>query len=354
MEEFSDLIKGRGAQNNPHNRFKQQALDTQASDGLDEAYHPRTETQLYRDHPKTILNKVTSPDIPMDYSLNPYQGCEHGCSYCYARNAHEYWGFSAGLDFETKIIVKENAPDLLKKELSHPKWKPSPVMFSGNTDCYQPIERQFELTRQCLNVFLAFRHPVGMITKNSLITRDIDILAQLAEQRLARVFISLTTLNEDLRRKMEPRTASGVKRLAAVRALSAAGIPTGVMLGPIIPGLNNHEIPELLGRAAEAGAVQASYNFVRLNGAVQQVFVHWIHQHYPDRADKVLHQISEGHGGTLTDHQFGRRMRGEGPMAEAIRGTFKMWKKKYFEGKSMPSYDLEAFRRPNDGQLSLF
>ena len=204
MESYQEYIKGRGAQLNPQNRFQKHGLDTNAQDGLDEAYIPDPKTRIFLDHPKKIINEVSSPDVPLDYSINPYQGCEHGCVYCYARNAHEYWGFSAGLDFESKIIVKENAPELLKKELKHPKWKVKPIMLSGNTDCYQPLERKFELTRKCLQVFLDFKQPVSIVTKNALVLRDMDILIELAKHRLVHIYMSITSLNEELRRIMEP------------------------------------------------------------------------------------------------------------------------------------------------------
>ncbi len=349
---ITNPLKGRGSQINPHNRFKKLSLDTHAEDGLDEPFEVDPRTQIVYDHPKKILTKNSSPDIPMDWSINPYQGCEHGCSYCYARNAHEYWGYSAGLDFERIIIVKENAAELLEKELQKPNWKPVPLMFSGNTDCYQPLERKFEITRRCLEVLARYRHPVSLITKNQLILRDLDLLKALAEHDLVHVALSITTLNEDLRRRMEPRTSPGLKRLEVVRKLSEAGIPVMAMLGPIIPGLNNHEIPEILEKAAEAGACSAGYNFVHLNGAVGGIFENWIRAHFPDRAEKVLSQIREAHGGKLNDSRFGVRMRGEGAIADSISQLFKLSKRKYFQGRSTPPYNLTAFRRP--GQMSLF
>ena len=352
MESYQGYLKGRGSQINPHNRFKKHELDTEAEEGLDEAWEAKTETQVVYDHPKKILNKVSSPDIPFGWSINPYQGCEHGCSYCYARNAHEYWGYSAGLDFERIIIVKKNAPQLLEKELTHKKWQATPIMFSGNTDCYQPLEKKFELTRDCLDVFARYRHPVSLITKNRLILRDLDLLQDLAKDDLVHVAITITTLNEDLRRRMEPRTSSAAKRLDTVRQLSEAGIPVHVMLGPVIPSLNSHEIPELLKRSAEAGARGAGYTFVHLNGAVGGIFENWLRANYPDRADKVVHQISEAHGGGLNNSRFGVRMRGEGPIAETVRQMFKLSKQKYFADRHIPPYNLTAFRKP--GQMNLF
>lgn len=339
---------------NPANPYLKQELDTEAGDGIDEPLVPDTKTQIYLEHAKKIINKVPSPDVPMDYSLNPYQGCEHGCIYCYARNAHQYWGYSAGLDFEQKIIVKQNAAELLEKELKHPKWKVSPIMFSGNTDCYQPIERKLEITRKCLEIFLKFQHPVGLITKNSLILRDIDILSELAKTGLVHVYITITTEDESLRRVLEPRTSTARRRLEVVKQLSEAGVPTGVMLGPIIPGLNNHEFPQLMEKSVANGALNAAYTLVRLNGSVKELFEQWIHIHFPDRADKILNQIREAHGGNLNDSQYGRRMRGEGPMSDSISQFFKLTKKRLLGESKMPSYNLDAFQLPEEGQLKLF
>ncbi len=354
MESYPDPIKGRGAQLNPPNVYLTKAYDTEVEDGLDEALIPNTKTQYFYDHPKKILNKVTSPDVPLEWSLNPYQGCEHGCIYCYARNSHQYWGFSAGLDFEQKIIIKENAAALLAKTFDHPKWKPSPVMFSGNTDCYQPIERKLGITRACLEVFVRYRHPVGLITKNSLILRDIDLLEKLAQHNLVHVHVTITTLDESLRQKMEPRTASAKKRLSVISQLSERGIPVGAMLGPIIPGLNNHEIPSLVKAVAENGASSVGYTFVHLNGLIGPIFAHWLRMHYPDRADKVLSQIKGAHHGKLNNSTFGERMRGNGEIANGISQLFKIAKRQYLQDRKMPPYDLEAFRRPGDGQLRLF
>ncbi|RMG25033.1 MAG: PA0069 family radical SAM protein [Bacteroidetes bacterium] len=354
MEHFQDYLKGRGAQINPDNRFSKQAYDTGAGDGLDEPVQPAAQTQFFYDHPKTIINKVSSPDIPLKHSINPYQGCEHGCVYCYARNTHAYWGFSAGLDFESKIIVKSNTPALLRKALNRPSWKPEPIMFSGNTDCYQPIERKMLLTRQCLEIFREYGQPVGMITKNSLILRDVDILSDLAANDLVHVFISITTLEESLRRVMEPRTATAARRLAVVEALTKAGVPTGVMIGPVIPGLNNHEIPAIVQAAAKHGARACGYTLVRLNGDIGLVFEDWIRKNFPDRAEKVLNQIKACHGGQLNDSVYGRRMRGSGPIADSISTLFQLAKKQHLKGREMPPYRLDIFRRPDDRQLSLF
>jgi DNA repair photolyase len=350
MEE--DYFKGRGAQIKTGNKFLKGEYVTEHVEGLDEPLYSAPETQIFYETPKKIVNKVTSPDLNMMYSMNPYQGCEHGCIYCYARNTHEFWGFSAGLDFESKIIVKQNAPQLLEKFLLHPDWQPVPISVSGNTDCYQPIERKFEITRRLLKVFAQYRHPLGMITKNGLITRDIDILSDLAKYNLVHVYISITTLNEDLRRVMEPRTASGMKRLKTVEELSKAGIPVGIMNAPIIPGLNHHEIPEILRAASDHGALGAGMTVVRLNGSIGKIFEDWLRKNFPARFEKVWNQICDMHGGNVNDSNWGRRMTGEGNFAEVINQLFSVSKRKYFSGKSMPPIDLTKFRK--GGNFSLF
>jgi DNA repair photolyase len=351
MEE-DDYFKGRGAQVKTGNRFLKAEYVTDHVEGLDEPLLSAPQTQIFYEQPKNIVNKVTSPDLGMMYSMNPYQGCEHGCIYCYARNTHEYWGFSAGLDFESKIIVKKNAPQLLEKFLMHPSWQAIPISVSGNTDCYQPLERKFEITRNILKVFAKYRHPLGMITKNGLITRDIDLLTDLASENLVHVYISITTLDEDLRRQMEPRTASGIKRLKTVEALAKAGIPVGIMNAPIIPGLNHHEIPTIIKAAADHGATAAGMTVVRLNGSIGKIFEDWLRKNFPDRFDKVWNQICTMHGGNVNDSQFGRRMSGEGNIAEMIHQLFSVSKKKFLSGKSMPPIDLTKFRK--GGNLSLF
>lgn len=344
-------FKGRGAQIKTGNKFLKAEYVTQHIEGLDEPLLENPHTQIFFENPKKIVNKVDSPDLGFGYSMNPYQGCEHGCIYCYARNTHEYYGFSAGLDFESKIIVKKNATQVLEQQLLHKNWNASPIMLSGNTDCYQPQERKLEITRQILQVLLKYRHPVGMITKNSLITRDIDILQELAKDRLVHVMISITTLNEELRRQMEPRTASSIKRLKTVEELSKANIPVGIMNAPIIPGLNHHEIPQILKAAAEHGALTAGMTIVRLNGSIGKIFEDWLRKNFPDRFEKVWNQISAMHGGNVNDSQFGRRMRGEGNIASAIHQLFRASKKKYFAGREMPPYDLTKFRKGGSYQL---
>lgn len=349
---MDEYIKGRGSQIKTHNRFLKASYVTEHVEGLDEPLMEAPTTQIFYEQAKKIVNKVTSPDLGMLYSLNPYQGCEHGCIYCYARNTHEYYGFSAGLDFESKIMVKKNAPQLLEKFILHTDWQPVPIAVSGNTDCYQPLERKLEITRGLLKVFAQYRHPLGMITKNSLILRDLDLLTDLAKDNLVHVYISLTTLDEDLRRLMEPRTASSVRRLKTIEALAHAGVPVGIMTAPIIPGLNHHEIPALLKAAADHGAMAAGMTIVRLNGSIGQLFADWLQKNFPDRFDKVWNQISAMHGGQVNDSQFGRRMTGEGNFAEVIHQLFRTSKKMHLKDRTMPPYDLSKFRR--GGNLSLF
>lgn len=348
----NDYFKGRGSQIKPENRFLKSRYSTDFIEGLDEPLLENPQTQIFHDTPGKIVNKVDSPDLRFGYSMNPYQGCEHGCVYCYARNTHEYYGFSAGLDFETKIIVKQNAPALLEQHLLQPSWQAVPIMLSGNTDCYQPQEKKFKITRKLLEVMTRYRHPVGIITKNSLILRDIDLLEELASHHLVHVMISLTTLDEELRRKMEPRTASASKRLMTIEALSRSGIPVGVMNAPIIPGLNHHEIPAMIKAAADHGALTAGMTVVRLNGAIAGIFEDWLKKNFPNRFDKVWNQIAEMHGGQVNDSNFGRRMSGEGNLASSIHQLFRAAKKKHLSGRSMPPINLTSFRK--GGNLTLF
>jgi DNA repair photolyase len=348
----NEYFKGRGAQIKTGNKFLKNQYVTEHIEGLDEPLFSSPQTQIFLENPKRVVNKVTSPDLGMMYSLNPYQGCEHGCIYCYARNTHEYWGFNAGLDFESKIIVKQNAPELLERFILHPDWTGIPISVSGNTDCYQPIERKLEITRRLLKVFAKYRHPLGMISKNSLILRDLDLLSDLASDNLVHVYISITTLDEKLRALMEPRTASARKRLQTIESLSKAGIPVGIMNAPVIPGLNHHEIPTILKQASDHGALGAGMTVVRLNGTIGKIFEDWLRKNFPDRFDKVWNQICSMHGAKVNDGEFGRRMTGEGNFADAIHQLFRTSRKKFFAGKSMPPIDLTKFRR--GGALSLF
>lgn len=349
-----EYMKGRGAQFNPANPYLKQEYVSEHVEGLDEPMLSNSATAFYIEHPKKVVNKVESPDLGLSYSLNPYQGCEHGCIYCYARNTHQYWGYGAGLDFERRIIVKESAPETLARQLENKNWQVMPIMLAGNTDCYQPIEAKKKLTRQILEVLLQYRHPVSIITKNALILRDLDLLQELNELDLVHVNISITTLDEKLRQKLEPRTATAAKRLEVVRQLSAAGLPVNVMVAPVIPGLNDSEIPQIIRKAAAAGACNAAYTIVRLNGSVGPIFEDWIREAFPDKADKVLRQIADCHGGQLNDSRFGTRMRGEGKFAEAIAKLFQMSRQKYMQGRSTKPYNFSHFCTRSGKQLGLF
>ena len=291
-----------------------------------ETVHPRT--IFLKDDSQTILTHNTSPDIPYRFGLNPYRGCEHGCAYCYARPTHEYAGFSAGLDFETRILVKERAPELLRAELSRKSWKPQPIGMSGVTDCYQPVERRLELTRRCIGVLAEFRNPLMLITKNHLVTRDIDHLSELARFGAVTTAVSVTTLDGELTKILEPRASPPARRLAAIRELSAAGIPVMVMMAPVIPGLTDHEMPALFAAAAEAGACDAGYTALRLPGAVGPLFEAWLEQHVPGMKEKVLGRIREMRGGNLDEARFGVRMEGEGFYAQQLRALFTVARRK--------------------------
>ena len=274
--------------------------------------------------------------------------------YCYARNAHEYWGYSAGLDFERKILIKKSAPELLEAHLKKKTWKAATIVLSGNTDCYQPAEKKFEITRKCLQVFLKYRHPVGIITKNALVLRDLDILKELSEHQLVGVNISITSLSEKTRRLLEPRTATIKKRLQTVKILSENGIPVNAMLAPMIPGINSHELLQLAKTVAEHGALSFGFTVVRLNGAIGQIFTDWIRKAMPDRAEKVLHLIQDCHGGSLNDSRFGLRNRGEGKIAEQIHEMARLAKQKYFKGKNFPTLRTDLHEQHKDGQMRLF
>lgn len=352
MSSPTGYLKGRGAQVNPPNPFHKLVHDSNPTANLDD--DETLQTEYIEVHPKTMLNKVESPDIPGEWSLNPYQGCEHGCVYCYARNTHTYWGYSAGTDFEQKILVKKDAARLVEEKISHPNWKASPLMLSGNTDCYQPAERKFGITRTILEVLWKYRHPVGIITKNSLILRDLDILKKMAENNLVHVSISLTTLNEDLRQVLEPRAASVQSRLLTIEKLSKAGIPVNILFAPVIPSLNEHEIFKVAEWTSKLGARNIASTVVRLNGDVGIIFEDWLRKNFPDRADKVLNKIKNLHGGHVNDSRFGTRMRGEGNYAEIIHRQVRLARKQYFEGREIPPYNLELYMQIKNPQLSLF
>jgi len=348
-----EYLSGRGAQLNTDNRFLKNSLSKEHIEGIDDWEITNEKTSFIFSDAKSIVNKVESPDVNMVYSLNPYQGCEHGCIYCYARNSHEYWGYSAGLDFERKIIVKKDAPDLFKKFIEKKGWNALPISISGNTDCYQPCERKFKLTRQILKIALDYKQPISMITKNSLIIRDLDILQEMAKHKLISVYVSITSLNEDLRQKLEPRTTTAKQRLKVIEQLSKVDIPLGVMAAPMIPGLNNHEIPAILKASADSGAIGAGYTVVRLNGAISKIFEDWLAKNFPDRFEKVWHQIQDCHGGNVNDSRFGARMRGEGNFAQLMSTTFKLHCR--LNGLNVKKIELDSsqFKKPQ-AQLGLF
>ena len=345
-QQTNNYKKGRGAQFNTRNKFIKNEVTREHIESIDDWTESKRETQFIDVDAKSIVNKVESPDVGMFYSMNPYQGCEHGCIYCYARNSFEYWGYSAGLDFESKILVKKNAPQLLRKFLMHPKWECVPISLSGNTDCYQPAEKNFRLTRGLLEVCNEFNQPVGMITKNAGILRDKDLLQHMASRRLVSVLVSITSLNEDLRSVMEPRTTTAKQRLRTIEELSKAGVQMGVMLGPMIPGLNEHEMPAIIKAASEAGATFSAYTFIRLNGAIKLLFHDWIYKTFPDRADKVWHLIEGAHDGKVNDSRWGVRMRGEGAIADLVAHQYHTYTKKYGLQHERLGLDCSQFRRP--------
>jgi DNA repair photolyase len=350
--------KGRGARFNPANRFEPTHHEFELEQvEEDEEYletlgRPRTE--YLPDRSRSIIAENDSPDVGFEVSLNPYRGCEHGCIYCYARPTHEYLGYSSGLDFETKILVKHDAPELLREALSSSRWQPRVLALSGVTDPYQPLERRLGLTRRCLAVLVEFRQAVSIITKNRLVTRDIDHLGELARHGAAGVFVSITTLDPDLAGRLEPRTTRPSGRLEAIAALAAAGIPTGVMVAPVIPGLTEHELPAILKAAAEAGARSAGYQLVRLPMAVAGLFQDWLEHHYPERKDKVLDRIRATRAGRLNDPRFGVRMRGEGNLAELIARLFRTASRRAGLNQHPWPVSAAAFRRPGLEQLMLF
>jgi DNA repair photolyase len=348
-----DYKKGRGAQINTRNRFQRDEKTREHVEAIDDWTDFNTPTQYLEQESKTIVNKVDSPDVGMMYSMNPYAGCEHGCIYCYARNTHEYWGYSAGTDFESKIIVKKNAPALLRKFLMNPKWECVPIGLSGNTDCYQPAEKKYKLTRGLLEVCNEFNQPVGMITKNAGMLRDKDLIQEMAKKNLVSILVSITSLDEDLRQKMEPRTTTAKQRLRVIRELSQLGVRAGVMLGPMIPGLNEHEMQRIMKEATDNGAIFSAYTFIRLNGAIKLLFHDWLIKNFPDRADKVWHMIENSHDGKVNDSRFGTRMRGEGNIAELVNQTYKKYGKLYGLNAERWELDCTHFRRPG-AQGSLF
>jgi DNA repair photolyase len=352
MPEQNVPIHGRGAAHNPGNRFEHAAYVPEPDDpGLD-ASAPAT--QFFKDYSRSIIATNDSPDVGFDASINPYRGCEHGCVYCYARPGHEYLGLSAGLDFETKIFVKEDAPRLLRRELLSPRWQPRSLGISGVTDAYQPVERRLQLTRRCLEELAEFRNPTIVISKSHLVTRDLDVLGELAKHDAAAVFLSITTLDNDRARVLEPRASQPQGRLAAIAAAAQAGVPVGVLVAPVIPGMNDHEIPAILSAAATSGARFAGHVMLRLPYAVAGLFEKWLEQHFPDRKDKVLGRIRDMRGGELNDSRFGSRMRGEGLLAQTIHDLFKLARHKAGIHGRAPKLSTAAFRRPGETPALLF
>jgi DNA repair photolyase len=343
---MSDLpLPGRGTSANPANRYESLHVERDPDDA-DVTVDAGAPTLFYRDASRSVLAENASPDVGFRYSLNPYRGCEHGCSYCYARPSHEYLGFSAGLDFERRIMVKDDAPALLRATFRARRWQPEVIALSGNTDCYQPVERRLGLTRRCLEVFLEFRNPVAVITKSALVARDADLLAALAAHDAAHVMGSITTLDPELARRLEPRAASPERRLDALATLAKAGVPVGVMVAPVIPGLNDSEIPRILAAAAGAGATSAGWVLLRLAAPLDRIFTTWLAEHYPDRQARILNRIRETRHGHITDSRFGRRMRGTGPYAEQIADLFAVAARKHGLDRPLPPLSAAAFRRP--------
>jgi DNA repair photolyase len=351
--EGTSYLQGRGAQINTKNRFLKDETTREHIEGIDVWEESNVPTVYLEQESKTIVNKVESPDVGMMYSMNPYAGCEHGCIYCYARNVHEYWGYSAGLDFERKIIVKKNAPQLLRKFLMHPKWDATPIMLSGNTDCYQPAEQTYRLTRGLLEVCNEFNQPVGILTKNSWILKDKDVLQEMGKKKIVSAMVSITSFNEDLRRVMEPRTTTAKQKLKVINELSSAGVRMGIMMGPMIPGLNEHEMQRIMKAAKDNGATFTAYTFIRLNGAIKFLFHDWLYKNFPDRADRVWHSIEHSHDGKVNDTRWGVRMRGEGPIAQMVAQQYKKYGKLYGMNAEEWSLDRSKFQVPG-GQGRLF
>lgn len=343
--------RGRGSAENPGNRFDK--IDfVPSQEEIAEGLSPST--VFYKDTTKSIITYNDSPDVGFNAGINPYRGCEHGCIYCYARPSHEYLGLSLGLDFETKIFIKEKAPVLLRKELSAKKYQPETIAISGNTDCYQPAERRFGLTRSCLEVLLEFRNPVGIITKNYLVTRDIDLLAEFAKWSGVLVAVSVTTLDPKVKKLMEPRTSEPGLRLKAIEKLSSAGIPVMVLVAPVVPGLTDHEIPNIVQSASDAGAVGAAYIMLRLPYGVSDIFSNWLERHFPDRKEKILNRIRSIRSGELNSPEFHDRMKGKGIYADQVKNMFDVAKRKAGIGNDIIHLSKEHFKKPGGNQLNLF
>ena len=347
----TEKLRGRGAASNPVNRFEKTSYQPSQ---WDEPEDPSPHTVFLRDQTRTIINYNDSPDVGFEASINPYRGCEHGCIYCFARPNHEYLGFSAGLDFETKILVKEDAPDLLRRELASPRWKPQVIAISGVTDAYQPIERRLQLTRKCLEVLVEFRNPVVIITKNELVTRDIDLLRRLASFEAVLVFVSVTSLDGELARELEPRASQPARRLAAIEALAGARVPVASLVAPVIPGLTDHEMPSIIAAVAKAGAVAASYVPLRLPYGVAPLFEEWLTQHRPLQKEKILNRIRDIRGGRLNDPNFVTRMQGSGAYAQHLSELFELSCRKAKLNSRRPVLSAISFQRPGPTQLGLF
>jgi DNA repair photolyase len=343
-------IKGRGSADNPSGRFERFLYDDDESFVQDdpdaEGGPPHPKTEYFRDHTRGIIARNDSPDVGFDASINVYRGCSHGCAYCFARPTHEYLGLSAGLDFETKIFVKEDAPALLRDALNAPSWKPTPLGMSGVTDPYQPIERKLAITRRCLEVLVEFRQPVLVITKNHLVTRDADLLTELARHRATAVYLSVTTLDAALARRLEPRTSSPAKRLEAIASLSAAGVPTGVLVAPVVPGITDHEMPKILEAAAQAGATSAGYVILRLPFGLKSLFEGWLDAHEPEKKDKVLSRLRELSEGKLYNSQWSKRQTGSGVYAEQVAQIFRVACARHGLDQNRETVSTAAFRRP--------
>lgn len=353
-------VNGRGAQIHIPNNFELQSRtvwieDVETDEEKVALLFDQSPANYLEIFPKTIINKVDSPDLPLERSMNPYQGCEHGCVYCYARNSHEYWGYDAGLGFEQNILVKKSAPELLRKELSHPSWIPQTIMFAGNTDIYQPIEKKLGLTRKLLQILVEFKNPVGIITKNSLIERDIDILKEMSAQKLVNVNLSLTTLNEKIKKKLEPRTSSAHSILKTIEKLATNGIPVYLFMAPIIPGLTDHEIFEIAEHSSNAGALDMHIQLIRLNGHNGLIFTDWIKKTFPEKAERVLHRIEDIHGGKLNESRYGLRLSGSGKVAEIIHQQVDIARNKYFNCPNRQPLRTDLFLVPGRGkQTELF
>ena len=351
-------LKGRGAQGSIHNRFhdlRHEPLDDYLNHiELEGEYSGSVKTQYIPVHPKSFVNKIDSPDVRMGYSANPYQGCEHGCVYCYARNSHEYWGYGAGIDFESKVLYKENAPQLLESFIRRKAWLGETIVFSGNTDPYQPAEQSMKITRACLEVMHRWKHPTGIITKNALVLRDLDLLQEMAKINTVGVHISVTSLKESTRRLLEPRTTTIKLRLKAIESLSLAGIPVNVMIAPVIPSLNSHELLDIVKAVADRGAKSVAHTVVRLNGQIATIFEDWARSTIPGKADRILSLIAQCHGGQVNDSEWGRRMRGDGSVAKQIADMIALGKSRYLKGRNFPKLDNSHFLQLKDPQMSLF